>query len=371
MFDHLKVAIVHDWLVDYGGAEQVLEQIIRIFPQAQLFCVVDFLPDDARSFILEKQTHPSFIQNLPFARRFFRYYLPLMPLAIEQMDLRGFDLVISSSHAVAKGVITSPDQVHIAYIHSPMRYIWDLQGAYLNQSITSILGRLVFHYLRIWDVTSATRIDRFIANSHFIRRRILKTYRRKAKVIYPPVHVQNFPLKTKPADNFYLSVCRLVPYKRVDLIVDAFAQMPDRQLVIIGDGVERKTIERKLTPNITYLGYQSQSKVREYMQKAKGFVFAGVEDFGIAPLEALSCGTPVIALGRGGLKETIVAKTGVLFAEQTVESLQEGIRRFEQQEFDPIICHQYAQKFAPDNFCRQFKEKVSHWLRKIRACLKD
>ncbi len=371
MFDHLKVAIVHDWLVGYGGAERVLEQMLKIFPQAQLFCVVDFLAEQDRAFIHHKKTYPSFIQHLPLARSYFRYYLPLMPLAIEQLDLRPFDLIISSSHAVAKGVITSPDQIHVAYIHTPMRYVWDLQADYLEPSLKSFFSRLVFHYLRSWDVYSSMRVDRFIANSRFIRRRIAKTYRRKAEVIYPPVNTKEFPVKQKPSEDFYLSVGRLVSYKRIDLIVDAFAQMPDRSLVIIGDGKERKQIETRLTANITYLGYQSQNIVREYMQRAKGFVFAGIEDFGITPLEALSCGTPVIALGKGGLKETIKPNTGILFAEQTIESLKDGILRFEQREFDPQVCHRYSEKFNPDRFCQEFKEKINHILLKKSKKIKS
>ncbi len=359
--DRLKVAVVHDWLVNYGGAERVLEQILGIFPQAELFCLVDFLGEQDRSFIFHKQSHSSFIQNLPFARRCFRYYLPVMPLAIEQLDLREFDVVISSSHAVAKGVITSPEQLHIAYVHSPMRYIWDLQEDYLDRSLRSSLGRLLFHYLRSWDVYSSFRVDHFIANSHFIRRRISKIYRRNAKVIYPPVNGANFPLKQAPAEDFYLTVSRLVPYKRVDLIVETFAQMPQRRLVIIGDGPERSHILKKLTPNITYLGYQTQDQVREYMQRSRGFVFAAIEDFGISPLEALSCGTPVIALGKGGLQETITPDTGVLFPAQTVASLQTAIDQFEQQEFSPQVCHDYVQRFYPDRFRQQLKQTIEQY----------
>lgn len=354
--DRLRVAVIHDWLVDYGGSERVLEQILLVFPQGELFCVVDYVTD--RSFILHKQTHTSFIQSLPGAKRNFRSYLPLMPLAIEQLDLRGFDLVISSSHAVAKGVITSPEQLHIAYVHSPMRYIWDLQEDYLQKGLLSSFPRLLFHYLRSWDVYASFRVDRFIANSHFIRHRIAKVYRREAEVIYPPVSVADFPLKQTAAEDFYLTVSRLVPYKRVDLIVDAFTQMPDRKLVIIGDGTERKRIEQRLTANITYLGYQPQIKIKEYMQRSKGFIFAAVEDFGITPLEALSCGTPVIALGKGGLKETITPSTGILFPEQTIVSLQSAIRQFEKQQFDPRVCHDYVKSYAPDRFRRQLKQTI-------------
>lgn len=359
---HLKVAIVHDWLVDYGGSERVLEQMVQVFPQAEIFCVVDFLPHSYRTFLLNKQTHTSFIQNLPLARKHFRAYLPLMPLAIEQLDVRDFDLVISSSHAVAKGVITAPHQLHVAYIHSPMRYIWDLQWDYLADRWRSPLVHILCHYLRLWDVSSTTRVDKLIANSHFIARRIYKYYRRKAKVIYPPVSVTDFPCKNLPPQDFYLYVGRLVPYKRVDLIVEAFQRMPDRFLVIIGDGSERGKILTKLTPNITYLGYQPQNVVREYMQKAKAFIFAGVEDFGITPLEALSCGTPVIALAQGGLQETITPTVGVLFPAQTPESLQQAILEFEQKHFDPLHCHQYAQKFAPDRFRQQLQKTIETWL---------
>ncbi|MCS6960648.1 MAG: glycosyltransferase [Pseudanabaenaceae cyanobacterium SKYGB_i_bin29] len=369
--DDLKVAIVHEWLVDYGGSERVLEQMLQVFPQAEIFCVVDFLPDQYRHIIQHKPTRPSFIQHLPLARQYFRSYLPLMPLAIEQLDLRGFDLVISSSHAVAKGVITAPDQLHVAYVHSPMRYIWDLQSDYFADSWRSPLVHLLCHYLRLWDVSSTTRVDKFIANSHFIRRRIHKYYRRTAKVIYPPVAVDNFPCKTSPPQDFYLYVGRLVPYKRVDLIVEVFKTMPDRSLVIIGDGTERKKILSQLTPNITYLGYQPQNVVKEYMQKARAFLFAGVEDFGITPLEALSCGTPVIALAQGGLRETITPEVGVLFPHQTIESLCQAIQDFEQKEFDPQTCHNYAQKFNPQRFRLQLQKTIEQWLylsRNIKEC---
>jgi glycosyltransferase involved in cell wall biosynthesis len=234
----VRIAIVHDWLVTYAGAEKVLEQMVACFPDADLFSLVDFLDD--RSFLRGKPVTTSFIQRLPKAREKYRSYLPLMPLAIEQLDVSAYDVVISSSHAVAKGILTGPDQVHISYVHSPIRYAWDLQHQYLQQSkLTSgpksALARLILHYIRNWDVRTANSVDGFVANSNFIARRIKKVYQRESQVIFPPVDVEAFSLCTEKED-FYLTASRMVPYKKIDLIVEAFSQMPERKLVVIGEG---------------------------------------------------------------------------------------------------------------------------------------
>lgn len=303
-----RVAIVHDWLVAFAGAEKVLEQIVICFPDADLFSVVDFMEE--RTWMRGKKVTTSFIQKLPQAKKRYRSYLPLMPLAIEQLDVSGYDLVISSSHAVAKGILTGPDQIHVSYVHSPIRYAWDLQHQYLQQSnltagVKSLLARMVLHYVRNWDIRTSNSVDHFIANSAFIARRIHKVYHRDSHVIFPPVDVEAFGLCGEKED-FYLTASRMVPYKKVDLIVEAFAKMPERKLVVIGDGPDMRKIREKATPNVEIMGYQPFSVLQEKMQRAKAFVFAAEEDFGISVVEAQACGTPVIAYGKGGALETVL-----------------------------------------------------------------
>ena len=367
-----RVAIVHEWFASYAGSEKVVEQLLQIYPHAEIFCVVDFLRDSERGFIQGKATTPTFIQHLPRARKSFRSYLPLMPLAIEQLDLGGFDLVISSSHAVAKGVVTGPDQLHVSYVHSPMRYAWDLQNQYLREAglvrgLKSWVTRAVLHYLRIWDVRTAFGVDVFACNSQFIRRRIQKFYRRDAEVIYPPVDVTNFRLGDGVREEFYLTASRLVPYKKVHVIAQAFAAMPDKRLVIIGDGPELEKVKREAGGNVMLLGYQSTSVLIEHMQRAKAFIFAAEEDFGIVPVEAQACGTPVIALAKGGSLETVrhqgdpARRTGLLFDEQTAASIADAVQRFETGgiAYTAAACRQHAEGFAPELFKRRFENFVT------------
>ncbi|MDB4973083.1 MAG: glycosyl transferase [Myxococcaceae bacterium] len=363
-----RVAIVHEWLVNYAGSERVLEQLLRVFPRAELFCVVDFLSNAERAgFLGGRRPQTSFIQHLPHAREKFRSYLPLMPLAIEQHDVSEFDIVISSSHAVAKGVLTGPNQVHVSYVHSPMRYAWDLQHQYLRESglISSPRGwvaKAILHYMRLWDERTSHGVDHFIANSEFIARRIAKVYRREARVIYPPVDMAAFPLREQK-QSYYLTASRMVPYKRVPLIVEAFAKMPQHRLVVLGDGPELDRVKSLATPNVELRGHQSHELLREAMQNAKAFVFAAEEDFGITPVEAQACGTPVIALGRGGCLETIQSldhaerPTGVFFEEQTVESLCAAVQRFErhQHRFDPAACRANAEQFSEARFAEEIR----------------
>jgi len=330
----MKTAIVYDWLVAIGGGEKVLEQIVRIFPEADIFSLVDFLPENKRDIILNKPVKTSFIQKLPFAKKRYRDYLALMPLAIEQFDLSSYNLIISISTAVAKGVITGPDQTHIAYVNSPIRYAWDLTHQYLNEAgLThgpkSWLAKIILHYIRNWDCRTANGVDKFIGNSDYIRRRIKKVYRRDATVIYPPVNVDAFKLLIKK-QNYYLTASRMVPYKKIGLIVKAFSKMPDKKLVVIGDGPDFKKIMTNATENITFLGYQPRETMINFMQKAKAFVFAAEEDFGIVPIEAQACGTPVIAFGKGGALETVIDnETGVFFNQQTEESIINAVQRLE------------------------------------------
>lgn len=367
----MKVAIVHDWLVGYAGAERVLEQLIVLFPEADLFTICDFLPKEERFFLQEKSPSTSFIQKLPWAKRYYRSYLPLMPLAIEQLDLSAYDLIISSSHAVAKGVLTGPDQLHMSYIHSPIRYAWDLQHQYLRESkldkgVKGWIAKWLLYKIRLWDSRTGNGVDHFIANSRFIARRIKKAYRREAKVIYPPVDVSSFTLHDEK-EEFYLTASRLVPYKRVDLIVDAFASMPDKKLIVIGDGPDMEKIRTRASPNIKLLGYQPFDVLRDHMQRARAFVFAAEEDFGIAPVEAQACGTPVVAFGKGGALETICglteseSPTGVFFQQQTIESLVDAVLLFERkiESFSPANCRENAIRFSTDSFCEQFRSLVA------------
>ncbi|WP_033316753.1 glycosyltransferase family 4 protein [Pontibacter roseus] len=362
MPDNLKIAIVHEWFIDFAGSERVVEQLLNLYPEADLFAVVDFMPEHLRKHMLHKQPTTTFIQKLPFARKHYRNYLALMPLAIEQLDVSGYDVVISSSHAMAKGVLTHANQLHICYCHSPIRYAWDLYHQYLRESglnsgLKGFVAKMMLHYIRIWDYTTANRVDYFIANSAYIGRRIQKVYNRDATVIYPPVDVESFEVCADKED-FYLTASRMVPYKKVDMIVEAFVLQPDKKLIVIGDGPDLKKIKAKASVNVTFLGYQPFPVLKEHLQKAKAFIFAAEEDFGILPVEAQACGTPIIAFGKGGACETVVdGKTGVLYQQQTVASLTQAIQRFETlaATFDPILIRANAEQFNIQNF----KENLS------------
>lgn len=376
----MRVAVIHDWLTVYAGAERALEQILLCYPKADLFGVIDFIPPGERGFLSEKTAKTSFVQNLPFAKTKYRQYLPLMPLAVEQFDLSGYDLVLSCSHAVAKGVITGPDQLHISYVHSPMRYAWDLQHQYLRESgldkgVKGWFAKWLLHKMRLWDAKTANGVDCFMANSQFIRRRIWKTYRRDAVVIYPPVEISEFTLR-EDKEDFFLAASRLVPYKKMDLIAEAFTAMPERRLVIIGDGPEMRKVRAKAGPNITVLGYQPDDVLRDYMQRAKAFVFAAEEDFGIVPLEAQACGTPVIAYAKGGALETILGlddetPTGVFFKEQSVHGINAAVSSFEQEaaRILPVTCRENAIRFAPERFRAEFKAYVEAEMDRFRKSM--
>ncbi len=351
-----RVAVVHDWLPVYAGAERVLEQILAVVPQADVFSLVEFLPDDQRAFLGGRDVTTSFIQRLPFARKYYRYYIGLAPLAIEQFDLRGYDIVISSSYVVGKAVLTTPGQLHVSYVHSPIRYAWDLYFQYLEEGrlergVRSWFARLILHYLRQYDVATANRVDHYVANSSFVARRVAKTYRRTAKVIHPPVDVDAFSLQSDKED-FYLTVSRLVPYKRIDIVAEAFSQLPDRKLLIVGDGPERARIAEKAGPNVELLGYRSSEEVADLMGRAKAFVFAAEEDFGIVPCEAQAAGTPVIGFGSGGLTETVIeGETGMFFHTQTPDAIADAIRRFESAgSFAPERVRANALRFSIDEF---------------------
>lgn len=370
----MKIAIVCDWLVTVGGAEQVLKNLIECYPNADVFAVVDFMSEDARTHILKnKKVKTTYIQKFPFAKTKYRNYLPFMPLAIEQLDVSAYDLIISTSHAIAKGVITGPDQLHISYVHSPMRYAWDLQHQYLKEAnletgLKGYIAKYILHKMRKWDLRTVNGVDHFLANSQFIARRIMKTYRREAEVIYPPVDISRFK-PTPKKDDFYLTASRLVPYKKIDLIVESFAQMPNKKLIVIGDGPEMQKIQSKVANNIEILGYQPDTVLNDYLQRAKAFVFAAEEDFGIIPLEAQACGTPVIAYGKGGCLETVrgidhANPTGIFFYEQTVASICKTVNEFENchDKFTMDNCLMNAKRFSIENFKTTFTRFVEEKL---------
>ena len=362
----MRVAIVHDWLVTFGGAERVLEQMIQVLPEADLFSLIDFMPEPQRGFLGGRPVRTSFLQRLPLVGTRYRNYLPLMPLAIEQFDLSGYDLVVSSSFAVAKGVLTGPDQLHLCMCYSPMRYAWDLQNQYLREGglghgVRSLITRWVLHRTRNWDARTGAGVDQFIAISRFVERRIRKVYRRDSAIIYPPVDTDRFTFTEAPREPFYVTTSRLVPYKRVDLIVEAFAGMRDRTLVVIGDGPEAARVRSNQTSNVLLLGEQPFPVLLDHLQRARAFVFAAVEDFGIAPLEAQACGTPVIALGKGAALETIRGldtpqPTGVFFTDQTTEALRSAVVLFEQESsrIDPAACRTNALRFGTERFREEF-----------------
>ena len=365
----MKYALIHEWLTPKatGGSELVVREILQSI-HADLYALIDFESVNPQSYLYKRAIGTTFLQHFPFARLGVQKYLPLLPLAIEQLDLREYDVILSSSHAVAKGVLTSPGQLHICYCHTPMRYAWDLTFDYLQSSRlgfgpAGMSTRYLLHRLRQWDVISANRVDYFIANSQHTARRIWRCYRREAKVIYPPVDIERFSF-TPQKEDFYLTVSRLVSYKQVSLIVRAFNQL-QKPLVIIGDGPQLDQLRRMAQPNIQILGQQPNSVVEEFMAKAKAFVYAACEDFGIALVEAQACGTPVIAYRGGGALETVIdlhhspdAGTGLLFFPQEPEALVQAIETFSglDYRFNPDHCRRQAAKFSPTIFTNSYLE---------------
>lgn len=361
----MKVAIVHDWIPLLAGAEKVLKELADIYPNADIFTLFDFLSEEERKTFGRHRITTSYLNRLPKVKRYYRNLLPLCTQAIEDFDLSEYDLIISSSHTVAKGVITSPRQLHVSYVHSPARYAWDMMHHYLKEAnlqhgIKGYLAKYLLHKFRIWDTRTANGVDYYLANSEYIRRRIWKVYRREAEVVYPPVDTSQFELATQKED-FYLAASRMVPYKRIPLIAEAFAKMPDKKLVIIGDGPEFEKVKEaaKDSPNITLLGYQGNAVLKDHMQRARGFVFAAEEDFGIMPVEAQACGTPVIAFGAGGVLETVIDirkdaanGTGVFFDSQTPDAIIQVVNDFValKESITPEKCRANAEKFSIATF---------------------
>jgi glycosyltransferase involved in cell wall biosynthesis len=379
----MKVAIVHEWLDTFGGSERAVEQLLACWPEADLFVVCDFMPESERGFLRGRRPRTTFIQRLPFARTRFRWYLGLMPLAIEQLDLSGYDLVVSSSHAVAKGVLTGPAQLHVGYVYSPMRYAWDLQHEYLRHSgmdrgLKGALVRWMLHRLRAWDHVSASRLDVVVAISTFIAERIRKTWGRDSVVIYPPVDVDGFTMR-RDKEEFFLIASRLVPYKRVELVAEAFRRMPERRLVIAGRGPCEAQVRAAAggAPNIELRGHVSHEELLRLMQAARGFLHAAEEDFGIALVEAQACGTPVIAFGRGGARDIVrpppaLNPTGVLFPAQTVESIVEAMELFDshRSSITPEACRRNAMRFTRERFRATMLDLVARNLDAEKAALR-
>ena len=369
-----RVAIVHDWLDTWRGGENVLAEIIGVYPDADLFALVDFLPEPMRPRLLGKRAATSFLQRIPGARPHFRALLPLFPRAVESLDVSRYELVISSSHAVAKGVRTLPSQLHVCYCHTPMRYAWDLREHYLaahdlGRGARGLLTRRVLDRLRNWDLGASARVQRFVANSAFVRDRIRRCYGRDATVIHPPVDVDFYTLPEAPVTparrDYYVTASRWVPYKRVDLVVEAFRQLPEQRLVVVGDGPEARRVRAAAGDNVTFVGEVSRERLRELLRNARAFVFAAEEDFGILPVEAQACGTPVIAYGAGGALETVraapaIRPTGVFFDHQSADAIAAALlaSRAFIETIDPLDCRRNAGGFEAGRFRTELKEVV-------------
>lgn len=378
----MRKALIHDILVQSGGAEKCVESFTNIWDDFDIFTLVDNLSDQDRERILKgKTTTTSFIQKLPFSKKLFRHYFPFYPYAVEQFDFSEYDLILSSSFSACKGVLTRPDQIHISYVYSPVRYAWDLYHQYLREAkltrgLKSIVVKWMLHYFRNWDAGTANRPDYYIAISHYIAKRIKKLYGKEALVIYPPVNCDKFTIGNTTED-YYFTTSRMVPYKKMDLIVEAFKYMPDKKLIVGGDGPDFKKIKKIASKNVELLGFLETNRLISYTQNAKAFIFAAEEDFGIAPIEAQACGVPVIAFGKGGALETIIGNyssqnevaksdTGVFFEKQTVEELIKAIEVFEknQDKFDKKTIRNQALKFDTKRFEKEFKTIIDTIIQK-------
>ena len=380
-----NIAIIQDWFSEEfkGGSEKVFNEIEKIIIENnsyyEIFSLVNHL-DKNQNLNSQKCINTSFIQNLPFSKKHFHKYLPLFPLAIEQFDLRKYDLIISSSHSVAKGVITAPDQLHISYIHSPMRYAWDQMQIYLNSSPykkfrINWLLRIILQDLRKWDYLSSVRIDKLVSNSNFTAKRIKKYWGRNSSVIHPPVDVDKFSPKESRSD-FYLSVSRLVPNKRIDLLIKAFNQL-DLPLIIVGNGPEKKKLMKIANNNIIFLNYQTDFEIKKLMESCRAFVYAGIEDFGIAPVEAMAAGAPIVAFKKAGILDTVKCinsknkiSTGLLFNEQSHQTLRDCIQYFEEKklwlEFSNEDINLWAQNFSIKNFKNKFSNFIDKSLSEFK-----
>jgi glycosyltransferase involved in cell wall biosynthesis len=360
----MKVAIIHDWLTGMRGGELVLDSLLKIYPDAEIFTLF-YEKGKLNKNIEDRKIHTAFTDRLPFKSK-YRLYLPLFPVAIESFDLRGFDLVLSSSHCVAKGIIPDPESVHLSYLHSPMRYVWDLYYDYFpNKSgLKFFLIQLISNYLRTWDVTSSHRVDQFTCNSDFIAKRIKKYYSRDSIVIYPPCLPKGFKVTESKKEDYYLIVSAFAPYKRLDLAIEAFS-LNKKRLLIIGGGQDDSKLRQATPNNIEFLGNLPRDEIKEYYQKAKAFIFPGLEDFGITPVESQGYCTPVIAYGKGGALETVVSKkTGLFFEDQTVASLNSAIELFEKLSWKKADFQLNINRFTEEKFIDKIKKQVDIQFRK-------
>lgn len=372
----LDVGVVHDWLPVLGGAEKVVQQFVNVFPESEIYTLFNFLSEDDEAFFNVKKINVSRLNKLPLVEKYYRNLMLLCIREMERFDVDKHDLVLSSSAAFSKGVLTRVDQPHVSYIHSPARFAWDLSHEYMRD----IRGKLVWlkreiakeliYRFRTWDQRSINTVDSIIANSQFIQRRIYKVYKRKSTVIYPPVNIDKFSLYEGPREEFYVTASRLVAYKKVDLIVNAFTKMKDKKLVVIGDGPETANLKRHATPNIEFVGYQELDDMITLMQTAKAFVFAAFEDFGIVPVEAQACGTPVICLSQGGTSETVKPfggfenPTGVWFDKQNEENIVDAVKIFDKHadSFSSLECRKNAEFFSNSRFCSELSTFISNGL---------
>lgn len=359
----MKVAIVHDWFNEIGGAEKVVKELLVCYPDADLYCLFDFFNDQKRSkYLSNKQTKRTFIQYIPFAKKFYRFLFPFFPKAIEQLDLSGYDLIISSSYCVAKGVKKDKNQLHICYCHSPVRYAWDLKQDYLNEvkeSLTRKLFSFLLERLKNWDKESTYRVDHFIANSQNVASRIQQNYNRTATVIYPPVDIDKFEPEHHKS-NYYITVSRLVSYKKTELLIKAFKELPHLKLLVAGAGPTKERLKRMAPENVELLGYIESNKLTQLIKGAKAFVAAANEDFGITIVEAQACGTPVIVPYLGGYKESVTNRTGLFFKDQTVESIKNALKEFETGRiiFDPQAFSENIQQFRKERFQEEVKRFI-------------
>ncbi len=360
----MRVAIIHYWFVGMRGGEKVIEALCKIYPQADIFTHV-YQPEFTSAVINRHCITTSFISKFPKPARFYKSYLPLMPMALEQLDLRGYDLVISSESGPSKGIIPPPDSVHICYCHSPMRYVWNMFHDYRDRSnfLTKFLMPFISHYIRNWDVISATRVHNFIVNSANVGKRVSTYYRRDSEVIYPPVETSAFEIvQESEVSDYYLMVGELVAYKRPDLAIEAFNRT-GKKLVIIGGGEMLKQLKAMAKSNITFLGSQPFDQLRHHYSRCKALIFPGEEDFGIVPVEAMASGRPVIAYGKGGALETVVdGVTGVFFKTQSVEAILDALDRLETIEFDPHAIAKHAFKFDETVFLSKMKKFIDKCL---------
>lgn len=372
----MKIALVHDFFCNLGGSDAVVQALHQLFPDAPVYTLIVYDLNRDADVLQGMELRFSFLQRIPWARRSHQPFLPLFPIAVEQFDLRGYDLIISSSHSCAKGVITPPETLHICYCHTPMRYAWDMYPEYTRQMgrLARAITALVMHYVRLWDVLSTARVDHFIANSRFVARRIWKYYHREATVIHPPVDTTYFTPeacaevppehdeglgRSNRDEDYYLVVSRLTGYKRIDLAVAAFNRL-GRPLRIIGDGPELRRLQALAGPNITFLGYQPRAVVREHLARCRALIFPGVEDFGIVPVEAQAAGRPVIAYAAGGALETVVdGVTGLFFREQSPAALGATVEQFEQTAFDKQLIREHARQFDAARFAEQMRMFVA------------